>query len=128
MPDNTFVTAERDCDGYVVVHRWKNAASHHVGRCFDEYARLADAVAFFRGIGGGIYADHEPIGIFASKGGMPVPGIEPLDMATINAVIPGRARNDIGRVYVPNSPEQCQARQRRRAQEAQLITELERGT
>lgn len=106
-----------DCDGFVVVHRWKNAANEHVGRCFDEYSKLENAVAFFRvlGVPGGTWADHEPIGIYASLGGEPVTGF--LDVATINSVIPGRPRNNIGRVYVPNSIEQCQARQRRRLQE-----------
>lgn len=112
MPDSLV----RECDGFVVVHRWKNAANEHVGRCFDEYATLENAIAFYRGLGQGAWSDHEPIGIYAALGGIPVrAGLIPMEV--INSTKPGRARNDIGRVYVPNSIEQCQARQRRRLQE-----------
>lgn len=107
-------------DGFVVVHRWKNAANPHAGRCFDEYRSLENAVAFYRSLGGGGWSDHEPIGIFASKGGLPVhDGAIPQDV--IDAVIPGRARSIIGTVYCQNSPENCRTRERRHAQqEAEL--------
>jgi hypothetical protein len=91
MPDTAFA-ASIDCDGYVVVSIWTPAKYTSTKWTYEPFAHLADAVAHHRAIGEGFVRDHVPHGVFPTKDGLPIPGVGPLDMATLLSVTAAKWR------------------------------------
>lgn len=100
-----------EADGFVVVARWTRGRTPATSRVFEEFEILADAAAWFRNPP----LDFEPIGIFASKDGLPVAaGSIPMDV--IDAVKCGYRPCRYGlREFEPNTIENLKGREQRRA-------------
>lgn len=106
------MTASKDqieaANGFVVCTIWMHAKTYAGSFAYENYTKLADAVAAYHNPGSSFKAH----GIFPARDGLPIGG--PLDMKVIDAVTPGEKRSYGLREWCPITPENMQLRERAR--------------